>query len=146
MNAEAYELPQLRTGLWGGFVFVNFDDCDPALLAPSLEEYLGVIPEHFANWNLADRYVEVHVRKRLPANWKASAEAFLEAYHILETHSQSIYTAGDANAQYDVFGDNVSRFIHTIGTTSPHVPEAKRPTEQGILDMLMARARTPART
>ncbi len=98
-----------------------------------------MLPEHFANWNLADRYVEVHIRKRLPANWKASAEAFLEAYHILETHSQSIYTAGDANAQYDVFGDNVSRFVHTIGTTSPHVPEAKRPDEQGILNMLMSR-------
>jgi len=101
--------------------------------------FMGVLPEHFANWDLADRYVEVHIRKRLPANWKASAEAFLEAYHILETHSQSIYTAGDANAQYDVFGDHVSRFIHTIGTTSPHVPEAKRPDEQGILNMLMAR-------
>jgi len=65
------------------------------------------------------------IRKRLPANWKASAEAFLEAYHILETHSQSIYTAGDANAQYDVFGDHVSRFIHTIGTTSPHPEESR---------------------
>ena len=134
VDAEQYQLPQIRTGQWGGFIFVNFDDD-----APPLEEYLGVLPEHFADWDLADRYVEVHIRKKLPANWKASAEAFLEAYHILETHPQSIYTAGDANAQYDVFGDNVSRFIHTIGTTSPHVPEAKRPDEAGILNMLMAR-------
>ena len=139
VEAADFSLPEIRTGSWGGFVFVNFDDCPPELMAPSLEEYLGVLPEHFVNWDLADRYVEVHVRKRLPANWKASAEAFLEAYHILETHSQSIYTAGDANAQYDVFDDHVSRFIHTIGTTSPHVPEAKRPDEQGILNMLMAR-------
>ena len=134
VDAAAYQLPQIRTGLWGGFVFVNFDD-----EGPPLEEYLGVIPEHFQNWDLANRYVEVHIRKRLPANWKAAAEAFLEAYHILETHSQSIYTAGDANAQYDVFGEHVSRFIHTIGTTSPHVPEAKRPDEAGLLQMLMSR-------
>jgi phenylpropionate dioxygenase-like ring-hydroxylating dioxygenase large terminal subunit len=134
VDGAEFQLPQLRTGVWGGFIFVNFDDD-----APSLEEYLGVLPEHFANWDLADRYVEVHIRKRLPANWKASAEAFLEAYHILETHSQSIYTAGDANAQYDVFGEHVSRFIHTIATTSPHVPEAKRPSEAKMLDMLMAR-------
>ncbi|NKB42385.1 MAG: aromatic ring-hydroxylating dioxygenase subunit alpha, partial [Ilumatobacter sp.] len=73
------------------------------------------------------------------ANWKASAEAFLEAYHILETHSQSVMTAGDANAQYDVFGDHVTRFIHTIATTSPHVPAEKRPDEQAMLQMLMAR-------
>jgi phenylpropionate dioxygenase-like ring-hydroxylating dioxygenase large terminal subunit len=134
VDRQQFQLPQIRTGHWGGFVFVNFDD-----LAPPLEEYLGVLPEHFASWNLADRYVEVHIRKRLPANWKASAEAFLEAYHILETHPQSIYTAGDANAQYDVFGDHVSRFIHTIGTTSPHVPAHKRPDEPTILNMLMAR-------
>ena len=35
-------------GYWGGFVFVNFDDCTPELVAPPLEEYLGVLPEHFA--------------------------------------------------------------------------------------------------
>ena len=78
VDAEQYQLPQIRTGHWGGFIFVNFDD-----EAPTLEEYMGVIPEHFAQWDLGDRYVEVHVRKRLPANWKASADAFLEAYHIL---------------------------------------------------------------
>jgi phenylpropionate dioxygenase-like ring-hydroxylating dioxygenase large terminal subunit len=135
VQRDEFHLPEVRTGTWGGFVFVNFDE-----QAPPLEEYLGVLPAHFVgSWDLADRYVEVHVRKRLPANWKASAEAFLEAYHVLETHSQAIYTAGDANAQYDVFGDNVTRFVHTIGTTSPHVPAAKRPDEPALLSMLMAR-------
>jgi phenylpropionate dioxygenase-like ring-hydroxylating dioxygenase large terminal subunit len=138
VERDDFRLPQVRTGSWGGFVFVNFDD-DPEHPARSLDEYLGVLPEHFAEWDLARRYVEVHVRKRLPANWKASAAAFLEAYHILETHSQSILTAGDANAQYDVFGDNVSRFIHTIATTSPHVPVEERPDEQRLLEIMMAR-------
>lgn len=134
VDAEEFRLPEIRVGRWGGFVFVNFDDD-----APPLDEYLGVLPEHFADWDLAERYVEVHIRKRLPANWKAAAGAFLEAYHVLETHSQTIYTAGDANAQYDVFGDNVTRFVHTIATTSPHVPPEKRPDEQRMLDMMMMR-------
>ena len=136
VRTDEFALPRLRVGHWGGFVFVNFDDD-----APPLEEYLGDLPRHFAEagWDLSDRYVEVHIRKKLPANWKAAAEAFLEAYHILETHSQSIWTAGDANAQYDVFGDHVSRFVHTIATTSPHVPEEKRPDEQQMLEILMAR-------
>jgi phenylpropionate dioxygenase-like ring-hydroxylating dioxygenase large terminal subunit len=127
-------LPQIRTGLWGGFVFLNFDDD-----APPLEEYLGPLADHFTQWPLEDRYVEVHVRKRLPANWKAAQEAFLEAYHILETHPQSIKTAGDANAVYDVFDRHVSRFIHTAATPSPHVPDAERPSEAEILDLLLAR-------
>ena len=38
-----------------------------------------------------------------------------------KTHSEGIYTAGDANADYDIFGDHITRFVHTIGYTSPHV-------------------------
>ena len=135
VDRSEFTLPEVRTGLWGGFVFVNFDDD-----AAPIEEYVGVLPEHFAGtWDLADRYVEVHVRKRLPANWKAAAQAFLEAYHIVETHSQALMTAGDANAQYDVFGDNVTRFVHTIATTSPHVPSERRPDEEQLLCMLIDR-------
>ncbi|MEL6890627.1 MAG: aromatic ring-hydroxylating dioxygenase subunit alpha [Actinomycetota bacterium] len=141
LQPDDASLPQLRVGRWGGFVWVNFDDCADHLRAADLETYLGALPRHFAEagWDLSERYVEVHVRKRLPANWKAAASAFLEAYHILETHSQSLMTAGDANAQYDVFGEHVSRFVHTIATTSPHVPDADRPSEQELLEMLMAR-------
>jgi hypothetical protein len=101
-----------------------------------------VLPEHFKNWDLADRYVELHARKQLPCNWKAAMEAFLEAYHVLETHSQAIMATGDANADYDVFGDHVSRFMHTQAYPSPHVE--KRPTEDEILDALFARKQPDA--
>jgi phenylpropionate dioxygenase-like ring-hydroxylating dioxygenase large terminal subunit len=136
VDTDRCNLRPVRTAKWGGFVWVNFDTDG----AP-LQEYIAPLIDHFqrAGWDLAQRYVEVHVRKRLPANWKAAAAAFLEAYHILETHSQSIYTAGDANAQYDVFGEHVTRFIHTTATPSPHLPEADRPSEQRMIDMLAAR-------
>ncbi len=130
---EDFGLPEIRVDTWGGFVFVNFDP-----EAPPLHEYLGVLPEHFERWPLEDRYVELHVRKRLPANWKAAVEAFLEAYHVLETHPQGLRATGDANAQYDVFGENVSRFVHTIGYPSPHI-EDDRPSEDEILQSMMAR-------
>ena len=125
-------LPEVRVDTWGGFVFINLD---PA--APPLHEYLGVLPRHFATWDLADRYVEVHVRKRLPANWKAATEAFLEAYHVFKTHSQALPATGDANAAYDVFAPHVSRFMHTTGTQSPHI--AAERSEQEILDFLLGR-------
>ena len=102
---EEFTLPEVRVDTWGGFVFVNFDP-----QAAPLADYHGVLPEHIATWPHQDSYVELHVRKVLPANWKASAEAFLESYHVLRTHSQAVRTTGDANAQYDVFGDNVSVF------------------------------------
>ncbi len=132
VNPAEYGLPQIQVDTWGGWVFVNFDPS-----APPLAEYLGVLPEHFATWPLEDRYVEAHALKHLPCNWKAAAEAFLEAYHVLETHSQAIIATGDANAQYDVFGDHVTRFVHTVGTPSPHLDP--QPTEQQIVDFLFAR-------
>lgn len=132
VDREAYDLPRIQVDTWGGWVFVNFD---PA--APPLRQYLGVLPEHFASWPLDDRYVEAHVLKRLPCNWKAAMEAFLEAYHVLETHSQAITATGDANAQYDVFGDHVSRFIHTVGTPSPHLDP--QPTEEQMVEFMFAR-------
>ena len=69
---------------------------------------------------------------------ESSCRSFFEAYHVLETHSEGVYTAGDANADYDIFGDHVSRFVHTIGYTSPHIVE-NRPNEQEILDILLGR-------
>jgi phenylpropionate dioxygenase-like ring-hydroxylating dioxygenase large terminal subunit len=129
---EAFALPELKVDAWGGFVFVNFDpDAAP------LHEYLGVLPEHFATWDLADRYVEAHARKLLPANWKAAMTAFLEAYHVLETHSQAVANTGDANAQYDVFPPHVSRFIHSTASPSPHL--TTQPSEQETLERLLAR-------
>jgi phenylpropionate dioxygenase-like ring-hydroxylating dioxygenase large terminal subunit len=117
---EEFGLTELATGTWGGFVFINF--------APNpepLEQFLGVLPAHFAQfaWPLEDRYVALHMHKTLPGNWKMCMEGFLEAYHVLATHPEGLRTAGDANAQYDVFQPNVSRFVHTIGYPSPHLPK-----------------------
>lgn len=116
LNEDNFRLTEVQCDSWGGFVFINMDPD-----APPLAEYLEVIPEHFKLWTMDDRYVALHSEKILPANWKMAMEAFLEAFHVLETHSQAVATAGDANAQYDIFGKNVSRFMHAIGVQSPHI-------------------------
>jgi nitrite reductase/ring-hydroxylating ferredoxin subunit len=127
---ENTRLPEVKVALWGGFVFINMDPH-----APPLEQQLGVLPDHFSGrWDLSKRRVALHLQKELPTNWKAATEAFLEAYHVYETHSQGLATAGDANAQYDIFDDYVTRFIHTIGFPSPHytIPQ----TQQEIFDKM----------
>jgi len=72
------------------------------------------MPQHFQHYPLERRRVRLHVQKILPANWKAAQEAFMEAYHNFETHD----APNGANAQYDIFGNYVSRFIHNIGNYS----------------------------
>jgi phenylpropionate dioxygenase-like ring-hydroxylating dioxygenase large terminal subunit len=126
LDEDNFRLTEIRCDIWGGFVFINMADD-----APPLQDYLEVIPDHFKLWPMDDRYVALHTEKVLPANWKMAMEAFLEAFHVLETHSQAVLTAADANAQYDLFGPNVSRFMHAIGKPSPHL---KAPvSEQQIL-------------
>ena len=116
IDQSEFGLDEVRVDRWGGFIFINLDND-----AAPLEAYLEVIPDHFRHWGFENRHVALHIEKLLPANWKLAQEAFLEAYHVLATHPQGLLTAGDANAQYDVFGDNVSRFVHTIGFPSPHL-------------------------
>ena len=107
---ETHDLQRVLCERWGGFVFINMD-----LHARPLADYLGVMPEHFRHFPLERRGVKLHVQKKLPANWKAAQEAFLEAYHNFETHD----SPNGGNTQYDVFSKYVSRFIHNIGNYSP---------------------------
>ncbi|MFN4241164.1 MAG: aromatic ring-hydroxylating oxygenase subunit alpha [Erythrobacter cryptus] len=116
-----FGLDEIACETWGGFVFIHM-----GAAPPPLAEQLEVIPDHFRHWPMDDRYVALHTEKVLPANWKMAMEAFLEAWHVLATHPQALYTAADANAQYDIFGPHVSRFIHAIGVPSPHLPRPVR--------------------
>ena len=130
---ESHRLPKLSVDTFAGFVWVNFDpDAEP------LGEYLGVMPAHFSEFTIEDRYIETHVRKRLPANWKAAAEAFLEAYHVRETHASG-QLGDEVTTQYDVFAPNISRFIHTTGLDSPQRPTPR--TEQQIFSHMTGKLR-----
>lgn len=130
VEAERFSLPEVAVGRWGGFIFINLDE-DPQ----PFEEYLGVLPDHFANWNLADRYVSLHMSKELHCNWKTAMEAFLESYHVYETHPQLMTATADANVQYDCYGDHVSRFYSAGGTQSPHLDRVM--TEQELVDAML---------
>jgi nitrite reductase/ring-hydroxylating ferredoxin subunit len=128
VDRKKLSLPQAKVELLGGFVFINMD---PA--SPTLADYLG--PEakaHIDEWKLQDRYVYLHVSKRFACNWKLAIEAFMEAYHVIQTHPQVAVSNGDANSQYDVYSEHVDRFISTLGVLSPHL--YGKHTEQDILD------------
>lgn len=123
-------LPEARVGVWGGFVFVNFDpDCEP------LESYLENLPAHFAAFNLEDRYLAAHVAKIMPCNWKLAMEAFVEAYHVAYAHPQVLGYYGDTNTQYDVWPGvrHVSRMISVQGVPSPALSDL--PPEKTIEQM-----------
>ena len=116
VDRKKFCLPQAQVGVWGGFVFINFDPlCEP------LSTYLEILPEHFKAFNLENRYKAVHGAKIMPCNWKLAQEAFMEGFHIASTHPQTLAYTGDTNTQYDVFeaGRHVSRFIMLEAVASP---------------------------
>ncbi len=119
IDDEAFGLDEIPCDSWGGFIFINLNK-----MAEPLNNYLEVLPDHFATWPLQDRYVAIHMQKILPGNWKMCMEGFLEAYHVLATHPEGLHAAGDANAQYDTFGRHISRFVHTVGYPSPHLKKS----------------------
>ena len=135
VKGDSHSLREVLVDTWGGFVFVNFDPS-----AEALREYLGVLPEHFKDFNIDDRYIETHVCKRLPVNWKAAEEAFMEAYHVKETHAGGAEFSEPVTT-YDVFPENVNRFIHTVGALNPRMPKAL--SQQELMEMLWGR-RGPA--
>jgi phenylpropionate dioxygenase-like ring-hydroxylating dioxygenase large terminal subunit len=109
-------LPEAKVGVWGGFVFVNFDpDCEP------LASYLEILPEHFEAFRLEDRYKAAHVAKIMPCNWKLAMEAFIESYHVPMAHPQVLGYYGDENTQYDVWPGvrHVNRMLAVQGLPSP---------------------------
>lgn len=100
LGDDDFDLPELQVARWGGFVFINFDpDAIP------LEQYFGQMftqlsSEHFENLYIAGHYIKI-----LPCNWKAGIEAFIESYHVWETHPQVSLFGDPWLNQYDVFPD-----------------------------------------
>lgn len=127
IDRKKLTLPEAKVEVLGGFVFINMDKN-----APALTEYLGPVAKaHIDAWKLQDRYVYLHVVKTIPCNWKLNIEAFMEAYHVIHTHPQVAVSNGDANSQYDTYGEHVNRFISTLGVLSPHL--YGKYTEEDIL-------------
>lgn len=124
-----FSLPEAHVATWGGFVFINMND-----QPEPFDRYAAQLIKHFKRWPLERCWKAVHVQKIVPANWKVTMEAFIESFHSVETHPQILPYSGDANSQYDVFGDHVSRTITMMGIQSPHLEPV---SPQAMMDSLI---------
>ncbi len=121
-------LREVKTGTWGGFVFINPDlNCGP------LATFLEGLDPHFARAPLEERYITGHVIKVLPTNWKNAQEAFLESWHVPATHPQLLAQSGSPDSQYDIFG-NFGRTISPSQVANTVINWL--PTEQEMLNTL----------
>lgn len=82
-QAGGTDLTPVRTEVWGGCAWINFDND-----APALRECIEPFASIMEAWNVDSYRVEWWRAIRLPINWKIAEEAFLEQYHVLESHPQ----------------------------------------------------------
>ena len=85
LDPERLKLLECRVELWGGCAFICMDDD-----APSLRDSI----EPFASFHDARGVEKMRTEwwysTVLPVNWKLAMEAFMESYHVAQTHPQII--------------------------------------------------------
>ncbi len=128
LDAAEMQLPEAEVGRWAGYVFLRETPGGPSLM-----EFLAPLPEHFARWRHEECVTVIWVAKEVPANWKATCEAFLEAWHTVVTHPQLLPFTGDSNSAYEVLGEHTNVNFVPFATISPHVDPTDKP-EQWIVD------------
>jgi phenylpropionate dioxygenase-like ring-hydroxylating dioxygenase large terminal subunit len=128
LTEQKMHLPEAEVGRWGGYIFLRET---PG--GPTLEEYLAPLPEHFQRWRHEQCTTALWVAKVVPANWKVTAEAFMEAWHTQVTHPQLLPFTGDENSAYWTWGDNVNVNLVPFGVMSPHI-DANGKAQQWIVD------------
>lgn len=85
-EAEGFErrdwpLIKLRSGVWNGFVFVNFDG-----MAPPLAEIYDDLDPLLAPWRIAEMQIAISMDWDCAFNWKVMVENWMESYHHIGAH------------------------------------------------------------
>ncbi len=83
LQPDDINLVPVRCEVWGGCAFINLDD-----EAPALRECIEPFATIMDAWRTESLRAEWWYACRLPVNWKLAEEAFVEQYHVIETHPQ----------------------------------------------------------
>jgi phenylpropionate dioxygenase-like ring-hydroxylating dioxygenase large terminal subunit len=83
LEADDLALTQVRCELWGACAWINLDNDAPPLL-DSLEPFASRHDE----WKVGALRTEWWKSCVLPVNWKLATAAFMEGYHVPQTHPQ----------------------------------------------------------
>jgi nitrite reductase/ring-hydroxylating ferredoxin subunit len=83
LAAGDIDLVPVRCETWGGCAWINLDDD-----APPLRQCIEPAATILDAWKVESLRTEWWYAARLPVNWKLAQEAFVEQYHVVETHPQ----------------------------------------------------------
>lgn len=127
VDAQHNSLVEVKVATWGGNVFIN-----PDPNAAPLKESLGILVHHYKNYPIEERYTAMRILIKVRCNWKAAQEAFMEGYHVVETHADGMPMFGSASTQVDVWSAGkgfVSRLCTPGMTTDVYIADRVTPRE-----------------
>jgi len=85
-KVEGCRLPEFKTEVWHGFLYVNLDGKSKPL-APRLK---GLEP-YVRNFHAEDMVFQSVKDEVWPTNWKSLAENFMEGYHLSTVHHLTLH-------------------------------------------------------
>lgn len=85
LRPEDLDLVPVRCEIWGGCAWINLD-ADAPPLRQCIEPFATIMDA----WHAESLRTEWWYAFRLPVNWKLAEAAFLEQYHVIETHPQLV--------------------------------------------------------
>jgi phenylpropionate dioxygenase-like ring-hydroxylating dioxygenase large terminal subunit len=85
LEPDDINLTPVRCEAWGGCAWINLDDD-----APPLRQCIEPSATVLDGWKVESLRTEWWYACRLPVNWKLAQEAFVEQYHVVETHPQLV--------------------------------------------------------
>lgn len=133
VSPQTHGLKEVRLDRWGGFLFINPDpDATP------LAEHLGTMTAHFADWPLEQRFSLWHIRKTINANWKVAMEAFLESYHVVQTHPQALPSIAEHGTQYDIWEEGKAAFSRSITPAAVPSAHCRAGSAEGAIESMWA--------
>jgi nitrite reductase/ring-hydroxylating ferredoxin subunit len=98
LTDEDISLVPVKTGAWGGWVYINMD---PA--SDSLESFLEPAKSLLDPLDLAGQRYHWVKSTKLPCNWKTVLGLFNESYHLQQVHNQVLRFQDDISRSH-VFG------------------------------------------
>ena len=113
---EESALPHLKTEIWHGFIFVNFDDA-AAALAPTLRK----LEPYLVGYDL-DAMVTIPAKRdpSVPWNWKMLLENYIEPYHTDYVHPVIHDFAPSSGVEFDPRrGDDDNAIVRYVPFLEP---------------------------
>ena len=115
-DPKACRLPEFRSEIVDGFIYVNFDKA-AAPLAPRLQDFSAAV----AKFELDELVIAGTLAYDCAINWKIVVETFMECYHHIAAHPDTFERAFPARMSYVEDG----RAAWTLGHSParPEVPD-----------------------